>query len=411
MLILTIVGVAALGMAFMPSLSKKIKISYAIFYVIAGFGLYLIFKDLPAPLFSSYPNITRHLTELAVIISIMGTGLKIDQPFSFKGWATPFRLVSITMLLSIIFCTLLGKYVLGFDWGTSFLLGAVLAPTDPVLASDVQVGPPLEKHHDNVRFSLTAEAGMNDGMAFPFVWFAIAVATAEKFSFADVGEWFLVDVLYKIIAAVICGLLVGRGIAYVVFEKKEKFVVVKDSFIAIAVTLIVFALTELIHAYGFIAVFVCAITIRNYELNNKFHKYLHEFTDQIERILVAIILLLFGGSLAVGVLEYLTWEMAVIGIFIVILVRPVAAYLGLWGNKLHPNEKWGISFFGIKGIGSFYYLSFALLQTTFNHQNELWALVSFVVLLSIVLHGLTATRVMEKIKKKHTKKIPGAQDA
>ncbi|HZH36226.1 MAG TPA: cation:proton antiporter, partial [Flavisolibacter sp.] len=173
---MVIVGVASLAMAWMPSIAQRTKISYAIVYVLFGMLIYGLVPALPDANPFYNPSVAVHLTELVVIISLMGTGLKIDQPFSLKAWRVPFRLVSFTMIMSIGIITALAFYVLKFDIASAILLGAVLAPTDPVLASDVQVGPPLEEKEDKVRFSLTAEAGMNDGTAFPFTWLAVIAA-------------------------------------------------------------------------------------------------------------------------------------------------------------------------------------------------------------------------------------------
>ena len=401
LIIMTVIGIAALGMAWMPSISQKTRISYSIIYVVLGALLYLVFHNrLPLPDPISKNEFTLHLTELVVIISIMGTGLKIDQPFSFVKWRTPFRLVIFTMILSIFIVALLGWWTLGYDIATAILLGAVLAPTDPVLASDVQVGPPQEDHRDNVKFALTAEAGMNDGTAFPFTWLAIIFALAATNGVEpELTTWFLVDFLYRVIAAVIAGFLIGKLLCYLIFILPEKvqFINIKDGFIAISSTLIVYGFTELIHGYGFIAVFVTAVTIRNYELWHKFHKKLHDFTDQIERILLSIILILFGGSLVSGILDHLTWPLALFGIFFVFIVRPLTGYISLIGTRLHVKEKIGISFFGIKGIGSFFYLAFALTKAEFAYAEQLWSLIAFIVLLSIIIHGFTATPFMLKL--------------
>lgn len=404
---LTIIGIAALGMAWMPSISQKTKISYAIFYVLIGVIIYSLFgKFLPPADPVKYKEYTLHLTELVVIVSIMGTGLKIDQPFSFKTWRVPFRLISITMVLCIVSMMWLGQWALGFNMASALLLGAVLAPTDPVLASDVQVGPPMEDDRDNVRFSLTAEAGMNDGVAFPFTWLAISLAMMVVNKNLNIGHWLAYDLAYRIIAGVAAGYLLGRFLAYLVFylPNKKNFIVIRDGFVGIATTLMVYGITELIHGYGFIAVFVTAITLRNSELNHKLHKYLHEFTDQIERILVAIVLILFGGSLVSGILNYLTWPMAIVGLIFLFVIRPVSGLIGLIGVKLHIKEKLAISFFGIRGIGSFFYLAFGLTQYFFVYEKELWSLVSFIILVSIVVHGTTANKVMAHLKNRFTEK-------
>jgi sodium/hydrogen antiporter len=401
-LMITIIGLASLGMAWLPSISQRTQISYAIFYVMIGAGLFALFdKYLPEPDPILHAEFTTHFTELVVIVSLMGTGLKIDQPFSFKKWTTPFRLVSITMILCIIIVTFLAIWLLDFDLPSALLLGAVLAPTDPVLASDVQVEPPMEGRQENVKFSLTVEAGMNDGMAFPFTWLAIVMATIGMDSYGDLGTWFIKDVIYRIIAGVVCGILLGKLLAILVFylPEKKKFVAIKDGFVGIAATLVVYGITELVQGYGFVAVFVSAITLRNYEIDHKYHKKLHEFTDQIEKIMLSIVLIAFGGSLIDGILKPLTWPMIILGIVFLIAVRPATSWIGMIGTRLTSKEKLVISFFGIRGIGSFFYLSFALNRGGFSDKKELWAIVSFIVLLSILIHGLTATRALRKMEK------------
>jgi NhaP-type Na+/H+ or K+/H+ antiporter len=402
LIIMTVIGIAALGMAWMPSISQKTQVSYSVIYVAFGALLYLIFRNvLPLPDPISKNQTTLHLTEIVVIVSIMGTGLKIDQPFSFKSWKIPFRLVIITMILSIFIVAILGWSTLGYDVATALLLGAVLAPTDPVLASDVQVGPPHEEEQHTVKFSLTAEAGMNDGTAFPFILLAVTIALLGSPEEASFTTWFLTDFVYRILAAVVAGYLIGRVLGYLIFRLSEKveYIVVRDGFIALSSTLIVYGFTEMIHGYGFIAVFVTAITLRNYELGHKFHKKLHDFTDQIERILVSIVLVLFGGSLVSGILDHLTWPLALFGVAFVFLIRPLTGFVSLLGIPLHTKEKFGISFFGIKGIGSFFYLAFALTKAEFAYAHQLWSLVAFTVLLSIIIHGFTATRFMINLDK------------
>jgi NhaP-type Na+/H+ or K+/H+ antiporter len=272
----------------------------------------------------------------------------------------------------------------------------------------VQVGPPQEDITDDVRFSLTAEAGMNDGMAFPFTWLAILIAGSATGEFSEVmGEWLTWDLAYKIISGVILGVLLGKLIAYIIFDYSEnhKYIDLNDGFIAVAASLTIFGLVELLHGYGFVAVFVAALAIRNYEHNHQFHKELHSFSDQTERILVAVVLLVFGGSLVHGILDFLTWETALLSIGFLLLIRPIAGLISLIGTRLHFKEKLGISFYGIRGIGSFYYLAFALREETFMLSKELWSTVSFIVLLSVLIHGLTATRVMSKLEKKFSRTI------
>lgn len=398
---LTIIGLAAFGMAWIPILAKKIGISYSIIYLMLGVILYSLFDTLPWPNPLWQEDFTVHMTELIVIVALMGTGLKIDHPFSFRGWTVPLRLVTVTMLLSIGVFALIGVWLLGLNPASAVLLGAVLAPTDPVLASDVQVGPPNEGENDDVRFALTAEAGLNDGMAFPFTWLAVVLAMSAQVGEPWLLEWLSRDLIYRLVAGVAIGFGMGKVFIYLFFKLPEKLGSlhhVRDGFVALSTTLVTYGVTEILHGYGFMAVFVTAVTIRNYEMRHEYHRELHHFTDQIERILLAVLLILFGGSLVNGILDALTWQMALAGIAFVLLIRPVTGLIGLLGTRLKFREKFAISFFGIKGIGSFFYLSFALNEAQFSNEEEVWALVALIVLLSILIHGLTASFAMKKLK-------------
>lgn len=242
---------------------------------------------------------------------------------------------------------------------------------------------------------------MNDGLAFPFVWLAIALALAaqggEAFSLMD---WFTFDVLYRIIAGLVIGFLAGKIITYVFFVLPEKLDAhyIRRGLMAISATLFVYGVTELAHGYGFIAVFVTALTIRNYEMGHEYHTTLHEFNNQIEHIMMAVMLILFGGSLVDGILDELTWPMALAGLAFLCVIRPVAGYIALIGHDMPAQEKWAVGFYGIRGIGSFFYLAFALNETDFAHDQQLWSLVAFVVLVSILGHGLSANYVMKRLE-------------
>lgn len=398
--ILLTIGLASLSMAWMPLITKKTGISYSIVFVLAGMGLFggleTIFP-LPNPLRDV--EITLHLTELVVIISLMGSGLRIDEPFRFKDWKVPFRLISLTMLLSILLVTLIGKYALGLNWPCSLLLGSVLAPTDPVLASDVQVGPPNDHDRNPAKFNLTVEAGMNDGSAFPFVWLAILLNQSFPLS-PSLTQWALYYLLFKGAIGIAAGWAMGKALGWSLFvlPKRSPHWKTTDGLISLAATLVVYSLTELIHGYGFVAVFVAAVTLRNRELHHELHETLHDFVDQIERILVAIVLLLLGGSIVEHILQALNWKAVLFCLLFVFMIRPITTLISLIGTSLTKPQKTAISFFGIKGIGSFYYLAFSLTISPFKNPDILWAITASVVLFSIVIHGLTATRIMQNVK-------------
>jgi NhaP-type Na+/H+ or K+/H+ antiporter len=401
LILIALTGLAAFGMAWMPALSRKTGISYSIIYVSAGVLLYTFFPGvLPEPDPMKNGTLTMHFTEIVVLVSLMGTGIKIDRSFSLKNWASPLKLISLTMLLCIAAAAVMGYTLLGFDLASALLIGAVLAPTDPVLASDVQVDPPNTGKKFETKFALTAEAGMNDGVAFPFTWLAISVALTATGTHSSLLTWFAYDLVYKLVAGVAIGYLMGRLVGYMVFQisKKYKFLKTKDGFLAISLTLMVYGITELAQGYGFVSVFVCAVTLRHFEKDHAYHDELHSFTDQAERLLVAILLILFGGSLVSGILQPLTWKMVLFTLVFLFLVRPLAAYASVFKSDIHLKEKLSISFFGIRGMGSVFYLAFAFQEVHFQNEDKLWAIVAFTILLSVVIHGITATPIMTHLQ-------------
>ncbi|RZL48380.1 MAG: sodium:proton antiporter [Pedobacter sp.] len=400
LMMLLLIGVSSLGMVYMPAFSKKIGISYALIYVVIGVVLYALLKDqLPSPLPKDNEQLTLHLTELIVVISLMGTGIKIDRPFSLKNWSSPLKLISIAMFLCIgVVC------FLGFSWlhmllPSALLLGAVLAPTDPVLAEDVQVGPPNEKIKSETKFALTSEAGLNDGMAFPFIWLAITLCLMATDKSASLLNWFGYHFVYKISIGLLLGYMAGKGFGYLTFTLPEKYKLLKpkDGFLAIALTFVVYAVTEFVHGYGFIAVFICAINLRHADKKHTIHTELYDFTTQIERLMLGILLMFFGGALWCGLLAPLTLKMAAFSLVFLFVIRPFAAYISLLGNKMHFKERLAISFFGIRGMGSIFYLSFALITANFGNKEELWTIVAFTILISVFIHGLSASRIMKHL--------------
>ena len=309
------------------------------------------------------------------------------------------------MIICIACTFIFGISFLNLDIASAVLLGAVLAPTDPVLAADVQVGPPNEKSISETKFSLTAEAGMNDGMAFPFTLLAVTLAMIAQNLNGSLVSWFGVDVVYKILMGLGLGFLSGKLIGLLLFSltDKYKFFKTREGFLAISLTLAVYGLAEIALGYGFIAVFVCAITLRNAERKHDYHRNMHSFTEQIEKLLVAVLLVFFGGSLVTGILDALTWKMVVFSLCFLFIIRPVSAYLSLFNIKFKKYERFLISFYGIRGMGSVFYLAYAFHTIKFEYEKELWTMVAFTILCSIVVHGLTATKAMKCLETEPSK--------
>ncbi|WP_396595110.1 cation:proton antiporter [Brevundimonas sp. R86498] len=391
-------GAIVLLVSWAPKGLRQVPLSLAMICV--GLGITIFSLDIlsfnPDP--RTYDTLTERMTELVVIISLMGAGLKLDRPVSLKGWGPTWRLLAIAMPLTILATAWLGMAGLGFSLAMALLLGAAMAPTDPVLASDVQTGPPRTGEGNEVRFNLTAEAGLNDALAFPVVNLAILVSISGAAVFTageGLTEWLAVDVLWKFAAGAAMGWAIGKAMGWVMFRAHHHGIARHaDGLVAIGATFIAYAATELVHGYGFLAVFICALAIRGSEREDNFHEQMHDFAEQIERLLMMLVLVLFGGALANGLLDALTWTDALVGLAILFIVRPVVGYLSLIGSPLMRRERVMLAYLGIRGLGSVYYLAYALNHGDFGNSERLWAITGFIVLVSIIVHGITATPLM-----------------
>jgi NhaP-type Na+/H+ or K+/H+ antiporter len=399
-LTLAFVGAAILGAAVLPLLLEGRPLSFPIIYVALGMAVFALPLRIPTADPLAEGELVERMTELVVIVSLMGAGLKIDRAVGWASWSTTRRLLVVAMPLTIAGVAVLGWWALGLAPAAALLLGAVLAPTDPVLASDVQVGPPGGEAEDDVRFGLTSEAGLNDGLAFPFTNAAIAMATAGSAGVTSwLAGWALDDVVVKLTVGLVVGIVGGRVVGRVLFRIPTTRTIAEstEGFVALATTLLVYGVAELCHGYGFIAVFVAAYVLRHNERDHEYHEVLHASSESIERLVSAALLVLLGGAVVDGALGALTWQGALAGLAVVLVVRPIAGWLALLRTPLATGERLALAFFGIRGIGSVYYLAHALNEAEFGDAEQLWAVTAFVILVSVVVHGISAAPVMKRI--------------
>ncbi|MCU1511362.1 MAG: cation transporter [Arthrobacter sp.] len=413
-IVFTAAGLAVFAAAVLPKLLRNAPLSMPMVFLAAGMLAFTFIPGLPDPDPLQYGEFTTHLTEVCVVISLMGAGLALDRPLGRRQWSTTWRMLGLAMPVCIVALTLLGLGVLGLGLGAALLVGAALAPTDPVLASEVQVGEPAddedesERGEDEIRFSLTSEAGLNDGLAFPFVYLAIAISLVGASPSQWFGSWFAVDVLWRIAVGVLLGWLIGKALGRLFFAARHESIRLSahsQGFVALAATFLGYGVTELVEGYGFIAVFVCAVTIRAAERTHGFHRVMHSYVEQLERLMTVVILVLLGGAIARGLLAGIGWPEILVALVFLLLVRPLAGWLALARGKTGPRERIAISFFGIRGIGSLYYLAYALSKGNFSDQAEqLWAFVGLVVAASIVVHGATTAPVMNRLDRLRERK-------
>ncbi|KUL52199.1 MULTISPECIES: cation:proton antiporter [unclassified Streptomyces] len=405
-------GAGALLAAVLPRVVAGRPLSLPVVFLLSGILVYLL--PLPLPVIDPVEQrvLTEHVTEICVIIALMGAGLALNRPVGRRTWASTWRLLGITMSLTVAVTALVAWWLLDWPPAAALLLAAVLAPTDPVLASEVRVGEPTEDEHDEdeVRFALTSEAGLNDGLAFPLTYAAIALAAAagSGWSAEWIGGWAAEDVVFKCVVGVVSGLLVGKVLGWMFFRTRSstlRLAEYREGFVALAATFLAYGVTELVGGYGFLAVFTTACAVRAAERAHGFHNVLHDFVEQIERLLTATLLFLLGAFIALGGLAPLTWQGAVTGVLLLLVIRPLTGWAGLLGGSLGSGERWVVAGFGIRGIGSLYYLAYALgQQDFFVPQRELWAVVTFTVLVSVVLHGVTAGPVVLRLDRRRAAK-------
>jgi len=391
-------GAATLIMAWLPSVSKKIKISYPILLLLIGAVLFYLGVPLlwPDPFWPD--QWLLYISEAIVIISLMGAGLKIGKNYSIKDWKIPFRLILITMPLTMIAVYFLASEFLLMSIPASILLAAALAPTDPVLAAEVQINDASSDKNNAVEFSLTAEAGINDGLAFPFIFLAVLIADSKL----EFSHWFLDKFLLKIFIGCLTGYIIGTSVGYLI-ERLPRIRGISNphGFVSLSITFMTYGIAELLHGYGFLAVFIAALSIRyREEVEGSIKEKMHDFVEEMEKLLLVIWILIFGGSLLNGILNIASWKGAVFAGIFVLVIRPVAGYLGLWKSDLNGIQKLAISFCGIRGIGSIFYLSWAFLQSDrFVEKNIIYSVAAFVILFSIVIHGLTVPWIMQRVNK------------
>lgn len=404
--VLAALGGATVAAAMMRRVLEPTPVSLPLVYLLLGMALFALPLDLEGPRPGRSDEAAERLAELVVIVSLMAAGLKLNRPVSWRGWQTTWRLLGITMIVTIAAVAALGLLGLGLAVSTAVLLGAVIAPTDPVLASDVQVEEPAEEGaDDDVRFALTSEAGLNDALAFPFTNLAIALAAGGPW----LAGWLLDDVLAKLGIGLVAGWALGRAIAWLAFRFRSRnaLAATSEGFVAVGATLLVYGLTELVHGYGFLGVFVAAVTMRSQERDHDYHKVLHDFADTTEHLASIVFLFLLGGAVVDGGLGALSAAGVVVAVLIVVVVRPLAGWVGLLGSPVPAAQRAAIAFFGIRGMGTVYYLGHAATEEAFPRAAQVWAVALLVIVISIVVHGTTATAVLGWLDRRHGARARG----
>lgn len=400
-LILLAVGLLLLTVTLGSGWIARLPFSYALIYLIVGILLGsqvtgLINLDIDA-------KVLERFTEMVVIISVFGCGLKMNRRLSLSAWNTTARLIGFLMPISIVALSAVAHWLLGMSWGAAILLAAILAPTDPVLASEVQLAH--TKDRNELRFGLTSEGGLNDALAFPFVYFGIYALKDNNWD-NWFKQWVAVDIIWAIAAGIVMGIVVAKAVIWIdrQLQRQRKADELMEDFVALSAVFLTYSLTELVNGYGFLAVFVAGLVMQH----NYYHAQEHkkrldqlEFIEQGEKLLEVGTIVLLGTILAINpVFDYLP-QALLIAAFLVFIIRPLGVAISLLGSNISLTNRTFIAWFGIRGVGSLYYLNYAVGKEigTSIAQQITWITIITIVF-SIVIHGISSTPLMMWYKRR-----------
>jgi NhaP-type Na+/H+ or K+/H+ antiporter len=260
-----------------------------------------------------------------------------------------------------------------------------------VLAGDVGVGPPGEEDEREPNFSLTGEAGLNDGLAFPFLLLGVYVSTREGEGW--VGEWLAADVLYGAALGIAIGALGGYGIAAAAIWLRDRDLLSADldGWLAVPSVLTVYGLSELIGAYGFLAAFAAGVAFRRHEHKHEHNRRVHDGAEVVEKFGELAVILLIGSMLSLDGLEAPGATGWLLVPALLLVIRPAAVLLSLVGTQRDWRERAFVAWFGVRGIGSLYYVAVAVGSGALAGDSMVvvWTALACVVV-SIVVHGISA---------------------
>ena len=398
---LAFVGIAVVAALVALSHQHERAFSASLIYLVLGLGAAAAVELLGVHWLDPVDDaaVVERLAEFCVIVALFSTGLKLDRELSWGAWASVVRLLALVMPLTIIAIAVFGTQVMGLSLAAAVVLGGALAPTDPVLAGDIGVGPPGEEEETEPNFSVTGEAGLNDGLAFPFVLFGLFAAAHGDWNW--IGEWIAADVLYAVSVGVAIGAAAGYGLAavFVPLRDRELLSPDLDGWMAIAAVLLIYGLTEVVGAYGFLAAFAGGLTFRRYERDHESHRSVHAGAETVEKLSELSIILLLGSIVTLEGLSEPGWRGWLLVPVLLLVIRPLAVIAAFVGSGTSMRERLFLGWFGVRGVGSLYYAAVAVAVGTLGADNEITLFWTVVVcsIVSIVAHGASASPLARRL--------------
>lgn len=432
-----LVGLLLILLALSGTVLARLPLSTAMLYLGVGMAVSPLGLGLMTVNPRAHSVLLERVTEVIIMVSLFGAGLKLSPGLRDRRWLLPLRLALVSMVITVAAIAALAYRVIGLPLGAAVLLGGILAPTDPVLASDVQVQKPSDR--DRLRFSLTGEGGLNDGTAFPFVLLGLGLLGAPGAA-PPSWHWLLVEGIWATLCGLAVGALLGLAIGRLVLylRRQHQEALGLDDFLALGLIALSYGAAQLLHANGFLAVFAAGVSLRRLqqtmtkgpdsqravEVANVhpdasvaeavavhprhapayMAQALLGFNEQVERIGELAIVITIGALLwAVQWPQAVWWLVPVL----LLVIRPLAVTLGLLGSASSGGQRWLIGWFGIRGIGSLYYLSYAVNRGVPEPlAGQLAAVTLSVIVTSIVVHGVSVTPLMAAYEKAARRRRP-----
>jgi sodium/hydrogen antiporter len=345
-------------------------------------------------------SLIEHLTEFALVVALFASGLTINRALRWRQWRAVLGLIVVVMPLTIAAGALFGATAMALSLGAAIALGGILAPTDPVLAGTVGLGPPADtRRESDARFNLTAEAALNDGLVSPFVLLGALIIEQEGNGW--LGEWFAADLLYAVVLALVLGALAGYGFGSLIKWLQPRYLLAPefDGFLVVGFVLAVYGLADLLDAYGLVSVFVAGVYFRRYESERENNVRLHRSATIAKHFAELAVIVLLGTLVTAGSFAAPGLAGWLIAPFLILVVRPVGVLLLLSRSTMSPGERVFLAWFGVKGVAALYYVSFLIAEgfVPAEDQDQLFWTVAFAVMLSIMVHGIGAAAIARRL--------------
>jgi NhaP-type Na+/H+ or K+/H+ antiporter len=390
-----IIGVLVILAAWMPLFVDRKPLSMPMIAIGIG-ALLAVWGDIGDP-YRESSSFMLYLSEFAVLISVLGAGLKLDRRFSFLTWGSTWRLLGAVLLLSIGGIAAVGYALLGVSAGMAVLLGAILASTDPVLAASVGAGPPGAGEEGETKFALTSEAGLNDGMAFPFV--ILGLGLVGNGGGLDFWHWLAINLLWNVVGGVGLGIALGWLLVRIndLLPERLRLSATNSGLVSVGLAFLAYGIASATHCNGFAAVFCEAASIRYFAETYEYSRRLNHAAAQFERVAMVGVLALLGVSFVRGLFSHIDSAGVAFAFIVLLVIRPIAVAIGFFGSAADRWTRAAIGYLGIRGIASLFYVSFVGPQLAAADAGTLTSVVGLVVLISVVLYGATGGAVVRHL--------------